>query len=73
MLALALALKFSGFGSEAPREAIIALGVWLFGLAVGAYLARRHIVKPAAERHEEVMAAHRAHARHGGYDLEVAE
>jgi hypothetical protein len=57
----------SGWGTEAPREATIAFGMWLFGLLVGAYLANRHIKKPMInrhkledQRHKEIMDSHRA-------------
>lgn len=58
MTSLAI-IVLQGFGSEAPRESLIAMAIWVFGLIVGALLARRHLVKPAEQRHEEVMEAHK--------------
>jgi hypothetical protein len=57
-------LALQGWGSEAPREALIAFAMWLFGLAVGSLLAHRKIVKPARERHEELLARHDTHDEH---------
>lgn len=52
---LLLALKLQGFGTEAPRELLIAV----VGLGLGWGIAHVKIERPARRRHEETMAAHR--------------
>lgn len=49
-----------------PKELIEGLGLWLFGLIVGALLAKKHLKKPAEEHHIEQMEAHEKTHKHLG-------
>jgi hypothetical protein len=45
------------------------VGTWLLGLAFGFFMAHRHLVKPARQRHTELLAAHdRLHERIKGLE-----
>jgi UDP-N-acetylglucosamine transferase subunit ALG13 len=47
---------------EGPREVVIGFACGVGVMLTLSFLAHHKLVKPARERHEELMAAHQAHA-----------
>jgi hypothetical protein len=65
-----LGVLLHAFAVEGPREVLIGFACGVGVTATLSFLGHHKLVKPARERHAEVMGAHRQHARQAGYELE---